>query len=743
MKRFEEMTRDQLIDELAQMQRLNGELSERLDKIVLAKQEQNYLFEQLQSDNRPWTALLEMVPCGVSIATGSDCREIRHNPVAAEFLRIKPWESLSLAADKVPLKILQDGAEIALAELPIRRAVWHGEMVNDVELEFVWEDGVRKVAVCSARPLYDAAGNITGGILSHEEITARKAMEEELRHSESLLRAVIDNSSDPIFVKDRSGRFLMANPATEKAKGVSFAEMAGRTMAELGCDQQIGKSLMETDERIMASGQAEVVEELIDTPEGRRIFLSTKSPWRDAAGGVIGLIGVSHDIHERKLMEAELLRHRDHLQTSVEERTEQLARKNSELTAIIDGISDYFYALDKEWRFTFANSKYRKMAEEMGHDDLIGRSVWEVFPRTVGTDYYRKFQAAVVAKTPVNLLRSREYAPGWFDTNIYPYEHGVLVYFRDVTIEKQATEKIKQQTQLLELAHDYIMIRDMDNRISYWNHGAEAGYGWSRGEAVGQEIQELLHTIYPEPPENIRDSLLLKGYWEGELIDRRKDGRQIVVRSCQTLTRDPKGEPEAILEIAHDITAQKQAEELFAKAFHINPNMMLIATLTEWRFLDVNETFARSVGRSRDEIVGNTSEGIGLWADEVEREQARALFLAEGRLRNFLMHYAAKSGEQRLALLSADIITVGDQPCSLSVFTDITEQKKFEAELAHLDRLNAVGEMAAAIGHEVRNPMTTVRGYLQMFASNPVFEKQWESIDLMIEELDRANIIIS
>ena len=79
----------------------------------------------------------------------------------------------------------------------------------------------------------------------------------------------------------------------------------------------------------------------------------------------------------------------------------------------------------------------------------------------------------------------------------------------------------------------------------------------------------------------------------------------------------------------------------------------------------------------------------------------------------------------------------------MHVVTDITEKKRLDAELARLDALNLVGEMAASIGHEVRNPMTTVRGYLQLFQRKPEFCCHGDRLATMIEEIDRANAIIS
>jgi len=80
---------------------------------------------------------------------------------------------------------------------------------------------------------------------------------------------------------------------------------------------------------------------------------------------------------------------------------------------------------------------------------------------------------------------------------------------------------------------------------------------------------------------------------------------------------------------------------------------------------------------------------------------------------------------------------------SVVLLTDVTDNLKFKKEMNRLDRLNIIGEMAAGIGHEVRNPMTTVRGFLQYFVLKDEFKKHRASFDLMIEELDRANSIIT
>lgn len=120
---------------------------------------------------------------------------------------------------------------------------------------------------------------------------------------------------------------------------------------------------------------------------------------------------------------------------------------------------------------------------------------------------------------------------------------------------------LQEQTELLELAHDTIMVRDLDNLVLFWNRGAEETYGWSRQEALGQVTHSLLDTQFPVPLAEIESELEHQGRWEGELIHKKKDGSRIVVASRWALRRDGSGHPLATLEINNDITLRKQAED--------------------------------------------------------------------------------------------------------------------------------------------------------------------------------------
>jgi two-component system, cell cycle sensor histidine kinase and response regulator CckA len=127
-----------------------------------------------------------------------------------------------------------------------------------------------------------------------------------LAASEALLRNITDAIPDPIFLKDREGKWIFCNPATLEVVGKPSDRVIGKTDAEIYDDPQIGRALMETDRRIMDAGITEVVEERIQTGKGYRVFLSTKAVQRDLEGGAIGIIGVARDITDRKQAEESL-----------------------------------------------------------------------------------------------------------------------------------------------------------------------------------------------------------------------------------------------------------------------------------------------------------------------------------------------------------------------------------------------------------------------------------------------------
>jgi PAS domain S-box-containing protein len=129
-----------------------------------------------------------------------------------------------------------------------------------------------------------------------------------------------------------------------------------------------------------------------------------------------------------------------------------------------------------------------------------------------------------------------------------------------VTVRERDEKLLRDQARVLDLANDSIMIRDNQDRVTYWNQGSQRLYGWSKEEALGQVTHALFQTQFPQPLAEIRTQLLAQGYWKGELSHIRRDGSRITLASNWTLQRDDANDLASVLEINTDITLRKQAE---------------------------------------------------------------------------------------------------------------------------------------------------------------------------------------
>ena len=176
--------------------------------------------------------------------------------------------------------------------------------------------------------------------------------------------------------------------------------------------------------------------------------------------------------------------------------------------------------------------------------------------------------------------------------------------------EEASSRRLREQAELLDLAHDSIFVHDMDGRITFWNRGAEKTYGWTRQEALGKIGHTLLRTRFPGPLAKLTGKLLRSGHWEGELVHTTRDGRRITVASRWALRRDAAGEPVAILEIDNDITQRKAAEEALRRSNELlesmfaNTHMGLAWMDPDFNFVRVNAAYAAAGGHEPDYYVG-------------------------------------------------------------------------------------------------------------------------------------------
>jgi PAS domain S-box-containing protein len=238
------------------------------------------------------------------------------------------------------------------------------------------------------------------------------------------------------------------------------------------------------------------------------------------------------------------------------------------LTGLLGTINDGFMIFDRDWRITFVNAESLRRMERT-QAETLGKVLWDVYlADSTGGEVAGQLRRAMRERRRVEF--ETFYAPHgrWYFGRVYPMaDGGLAVFSRDVTERKKVEQQLREQAHLLDLSTDTIFVRDAQNRITYWNRGAESLYGYAREEALGKTSDALLKTLFPEPRERIWETLRRGQRWEGELIHTSKDGRRVIVASRWILHRDAAG-AEWILETNTDMTERKQIERERVRLLH-------------------------------------------------------------------------------------------------------------------------------------------------------------------------------
>lgn len=324
-------------------------------------------------------------------------------------------------------------------------------------------------------------------------------------------------------------------------------------------------------------------------------------------------------------------------------------------------------------------------------------------------------------------------------------------YHRTV-LELQKSEALSRT--ISETSVDTIITFDDNRLILSINPALRTMFGYEPDEVMHKPINRLLALPF-QTNEYVLDKIM-------ESVAIRKDQtsfpveiqigkamigqRHIFACSIRDITERKQLEIERKIHYEHlELLVEERTQELvvsqeqFEKIFHSSPCLIAIRSCDDGRYIDVNQCWLDHMQYSYDEIK-NSSEDRLILVNE-RNSKNRSLDLEEA-IRNEKIQYITHTHEVREGLLSTEIINIRGKRCILSVITDITEQVYLEKEMARLDRLHLIGEMAAGIAHEIRNPMTTVRGFLQL-AQKTKDGSSFEFVDLMLAELDRANVIIT
>jgi two-component system, cell cycle sensor histidine kinase and response regulator CckA len=195
---------------------------------------------------------------------------------------------------------------------------------------------------------------------------------------------------------------------------------------------------------------------------------------------------------------------------------------------------------------------------------------------------------------------------------------------------------------------------------------------------------------------------------------RRKDGSSVWLLGSAHLVEGKDGAPAGYEETLIDITERKKAEEIFRTAFNANPEPITIATIAEGRYIDVNESFLRITGYRREEVIGRTSLELNFWVRPEDRARLVELLWEQDSVHNLEITYRTKSGEERVALDSAEAIEIAGQECIIAILRDITEQKFLENQLRQTQKMEAVGQLSGGIAHDFNNLLGVIIGYSEI-----------------------------
>jgi len=310
---------------------------------------------------------------------------------------------------------------------------------------------------------------------------------------------------------------------------------------------------------------------------------------------------------------------------------------------------------------------------------------------------------------------------------------------------------LRRQARLVELASDAIFVRDLDARILYWNAAAETLYGWSRAEALGQVAHDLLRTEFPRPLPEIEAAVIRDGRWAGELYHHHRDGGRVVVWSRWSLERDDAGQPLAILALNANVTEHHELEEKRALAERLRASLAELAGLNaryqalfegvsdpivitdeQGQFLDANPAALQLLGYPLERLRElNLASGalVGLGSEFAHREFDR--LRREGHWHGEL---EVRRIDGTLVPIEASVaaVTVPGGRVYLGTWRDVSRRRE-------LERLQQ--EFIAQVSHELKHPLTPMKGYAQLMQRRQTYNEQ--AITTILAQIDYLDRIIN
>jgi PAS domain S-box-containing protein len=539
--------------------------------------------------------------------------------------------------------------------------------------------------------------------LGHQigQFISRKRAEEALREAEENYRGIYENAIEGIFQTTPEGRYLSANPSLARMLGYVSPEELVASITDLGSQMCVRPEIrVELKRRLETEGQVRGFENQIYRKDGSKIWISVNAHIvRDADGKVLYYEGTSQDITERKRAE-EALR-------ESEERFRQLA----------ENIREVFWMTDP--------SKNETIYVSPGYEAVWGRSCEKLYesPRD-WVDAIHHEDRDRVLKSALKKQSTGEYnetyrivrpdgSIRWIHDRAFPIRNERGEVYRVTGIAEDITEWKLAEAKLATLAHavestdELICITDLEDRFTFANPAFLKAYGYTEAEIVGKTPKILFS---PEnPPELLGEILKMtrEEGWQGEVIDRRKDGSDFPISLGTSQIRNSEGQVIGLIGVARDITERKRAEavlkeseEKFRTLFESAPIGMALHD-AKGRYVQTNQAYQRMLGYNNEELRHLSVRRITHPDDVLEGQRFFEEFRAGQRDRyQREKRYLRKDGSLVWAHASASAIrnNKGELIYIISMVEDITERKELEQEV-----IETSANERRRVGHELHD----------------------------------------
>ena len=395
----------------------------------------------------------------------------------------------------------------------------------------------------------------TAPATDHGRVNTATSQEQALRESEERFRGAMSSMAEGLYTLDADGRVTYMNPSAEALFGWTFAELLGKKIHDVvHYKYPDGRPFPASDcpdlQALQKGTELREHEDVFIRKDGRFFPVVLSSSPLKIGGAITGVVVCFRDDTRRRRAE------------------ESLRAAATQFQLVSDTIGTGVIRCSRDLRYLWVNARY---AEWIGRpaSEIVGHSMIEI----LGEDVCRKLRPyldRVLEGHPVTFEQQLDFkglGRRWILASYTPtFEpngttDGWVTCVVDITDQKHRDAERVKQAGLLDLSFNAVILRDMEDRITYWNKGAEELYGWTREQALGQVTHTLLQTKFPGPLEVIHERFKNEGRWQGELSHICKDGRLVTVISRWALTQDPDTNSDLIMEANINITPTKEAEK--------------------------------------------------------------------------------------------------------------------------------------------------------------------------------------